>query len=74
MTDDRAQLDGEVAQDEAATHQTNGQIGGHRVKVSVEGLEAQDLDDDDPRIGSDVVMSRINRKFTEIKEEIADGD
>ena len=60
-------------QDESATHHTNGQIGGHRVKVTVEGLEAQDLDDDDPRIGSDVVMSRINRKFTEIKEDIADG-
>lgn len=60
-------------QSEAATHQTEGQIGGHRVTVAVEGVEAQDLDDDDPRLGSDVVMSRINSKLTEIKEEIADG-
>lgn len=52
-------------------HKTVGEIDGHEVVVTVTGPEAQVLDDDS-RMGSDVLMSRINRKLTELKD--GDGD
>jgi len=60
---------------EAATeHKTKGQIGGHEVTVTVSGPEAQDLGDDDMRLGSDIVALRVAEKLTEIKEELADAE
>ena len=49
-----------------------GYIDGHDVSIRIKGPESQDIDDG--RIGSDVLMVRIERELSKLKTEIETDD